>query len=98
MDIEESKVKCVSFRLTICWLIETHFIERFYQSTFTVSVGIYPPVRISNDRLYVIVLSCGSRRMDSGALDEDLEHTSIIHESINFCFSINCPLNCIHST
>jgi hypothetical protein len=27
--------------------------------------------------LYVILLSCGSRRMDSGALDEDLEHTSI---------------------
>jgi hypothetical protein len=49
------------------------------------SVGIYPPVRISKDMLYVILLSCGSRRMDSGALDEDLEHTSIyIFESIDF--------------
>jgi hypothetical protein len=27
--------------------------------------------------LYVILLKCGSRHMDSGALDEDLEETSI---------------------
>jgi hypothetical protein len=46
-------------------------------------------LRISKDILYVILLSCGSRRTDSGALDEDLEYPSIIHESINFCFGIN---------
>jgi hypothetical protein len=32
-----------------------------------------------------ILTSCGSRRMDSGALDEDLDDTSILYESINFC-------------
>jgi hypothetical protein len=43
----------------------------------TVFVGTYPPVRISKDMLYVILISYGSRRMDSGALDEDLEEASI---------------------
>jgi hypothetical protein len=60
-------------------------------------VGIYPPIRISKD-MYVILLSCGSRRMDSGVLGPDGENTHNIHESINFCFSVNCPLNCVHST
>jgi hypothetical protein len=32
--------------------------------------------------------SYGSRRMDSGALDEDLEDTSILYESINFCLEV----------
>ena len=52
-------------------------------------VGTYPPVRISKDRLYVIFLSCGSRRIDSEALDEDLGDLSIIHQSIDFCSGIN---------
>jgi hypothetical protein len=66
------------------------------------SVGTYPPVGISKDILYVILLSCGSRRTDSGALDRDLEHTSIygVHESIYFLLleHTRCPLNCVHST
>jgi hypothetical protein len=37
--------------------------------------------------LYVILLSCGSRRMDSGALDEDLEDTSIYMNQFDLCFS-----------
>jgi hypothetical protein len=49
-------------------------------------VGTYPPVRISKDMLYVILLSCGSRRMDSGALDHDLEDTSIYIKQFTFCF------------
>ena len=48
------------------------------------SVGIYPPVRISKDRLYVIVLSSGSRRLRFRGIG-DGEHTSIyIFESIDF--------------
>jgi hypothetical protein len=62
-------------------------------------VGIYPPVRISKDMLYVILLSCGSHRMDSGVFGLDRRHIYHIHESINLCFrSINCSLNCVHRT
>jgi hypothetical protein len=46
-------------------------------------VGTYPPVGISKDMLYVILLSCGSRRMDSGVLDLDLgyKHLSYTNQS-----------------
>jgi hypothetical protein len=67
----------------------------------THSVGTYPPIRISKDILYVILLSCDSRRMDSGALDEDLEERYIyLHQSIYFLLLEHtcCPLNCVHST
>ena len=37
-------------------------------------VGTYPPVRISKDMLYVMLLSYGSRHIDSGVLDLG-EHT-----------------------
>ena len=64
-------------------------VLRLLPSTRMVTAGIYPPVRISKDRLYVILLSYGSRRIDSGALDEDLGQTSIIYQLINFCFGTN---------
>jgi hypothetical protein len=56
-----------------------------YETGLNETVGTYPPVRISKDMLYVILLSCGSRRMHSGALDEDLEHTSIYINQFTFC-------------
>jgi hypothetical protein len=62
-------------------------------------VGTYPPVKISKDMLYVILLSCGSRRMDSGALDHDLEIIYLLESNRHFLWKhINCPLNCVHST
>jgi hypothetical protein len=57
-----------------------------YRNAGIISVGAYPPVRISKDVLYVILLSCDSRRMDPGVLDEDLEHTSIYIINLLFAF------------
>jgi hypothetical protein len=48
------------------------------------TVGTYPPVRISKDLQYVILLICGSRHMDSGALDHDLEMICLLGSKSTF--------------
>jgi hypothetical protein len=51
--------------------------------------------------LYVIFLSCGSRRMDLGVLGLDLGGSNIyLRQSIYFLLleHTRCPLNCVRST